>query len=95
VKARPPYLAPVPDGQRAAGAARASCNAAAGLVADGLTAGRKVRVTGWQRMEIEQARQLLMGAGDLFASKPDAYVAGLIEGAASNLLDIIDAITEV
>jgi len=46
-------------------------------------------------MEVEQARKLLMDAPDLFGTKPDAYIAGLIEGAASNLLDIIDALTEV
>jgi hypothetical protein len=54
----------------------------------------RFRLTAWQRMEVEGARKLLMDAPGLFATRPDAYVAGLIEGAASCLLDIIDAITE-
>jgi hypothetical protein len=67
----------------------------AGEVTRAPRAGGRVRVTDWQRMEIEQARKLLMDAPELFATKPDAYVAGLIEGAASALLDVVDAITEV
>jgi hypothetical protein len=55
----------------------------------------RIRLTDWQRMEVEQARELLMDAPALFDTRPAAYVAGLIEGAASNLLDIIDAVTEV
>jgi hypothetical protein len=31
----------------------------------------------------------------LAAGKPPAYVAGLLEGAAANLLDILDAVCEV
>jgi hypothetical protein len=47
-------------------------------------------------MEVEGARALVMSAGELLASgRPDAYVVGLLEGAAANLLDILDAVCEV
>ncbi len=56
----------------------------------------RVQVTLWQRQEIEGARALVMATPELLSTgKPSAYVAGLLEGAAANLLDILDAITEV
>lgn len=48
----------------------------------------------WQRMQVEQARKLLMDAPDLFATRPDGYVAGLIQGAAQTLLDVLDAVAQ-
>lgn len=54
----------------------------------------RVRLGAWHRMEVEGARHLVMEAPDLLATRPHAYVAGLLEGAAANLLDILDAITE-
>jgi hypothetical protein len=55
----------------------------------------RVRLTPWQRMEVEAARQLVAEIAGLLDSRPHAYVAGRLEGAAANLLDILDAITEV
>jgi hypothetical protein len=56
----------------------------------------RVRLTAWQRQEIESARALVMSTGQMLAAgQPAAYVAGLIEGAANNLLDILDAVCEV
>lgn len=56
----------------------------------------RVRLTAWQRMEVESARKLLMDTPDLLATgKPPAYVAGLLEGAAANLLNILDTIASV
>jgi hypothetical protein len=56
----------------------------------------RVRITLWQRQEIEGARALVMSTGELLAAgQPAAYVAGLVEGAANNLLDILDAVCEV
>jgi hypothetical protein len=56
----------------------------------------RVQLTRWQRKEVEGARALVMSAGELLASgRPDAYVVGLLEGAAANLLDILDAVCEV
>ena len=56
----------------------------------------RVRITRWQRQEIEGARALVMSTGELLAAgQPAAYVAGLVEGAANNLLDILDTVCEV
>ena len=56
----------------------------------------RVQVTPWQRQEIEGVRKLVMETPELLGSgKPAAYVAGLLEGAAANLLDILDAVCEV
>jgi hypothetical protein len=55
----------------------------------------RVQLTPWQRMEVEAARELVGRVGELLDAKPHAYVAGRLEGAAANLLDILDAITEV
>lgn len=56
----------------------------------------RVKVTLWQRQEIEGARALVMATPDLLATgKPPAYVAGLLEACAVNLLDILDAVCEV
>jgi hypothetical protein len=47
-------------------------------------------------MEIEGARKLVMDAPELLdAGKPAAYVAGLLEAVAANLLNILDAVCEV
>jgi hypothetical protein len=46
-------------------------------------------------MEVEAARALVMGTPELLDATPAAYVAGRLEGAAANLLDILDAICEV
>ena len=55
-----------------------------------------VVLSGWQRMEVETARMLLMElprpAAELGPPRM-AYLAGRLEGVAANLLDIIDAIT--
>lgn len=60
--------------------------------------GGRVRLTGWQRQEAEDARQLLWqlaeaGTPELAANRL-AFNLGRLHGAALNLLDIIDAITE-
>jgi hypothetical protein len=56
----------------------------------------RVQLTRWQRQEVEGARELVMNAGELLtAGRPGAYVAGLLEGACENLLDILDAVCEV
>ena len=56
----------------------------------------RVRITLWQRQEVEGARALVMATPELLAAgKPAAYVAGLLEGAAANLIDILDAVCEV
>jgi hypothetical protein len=81
---RRPHLAVVPDNAHEAAASPSTVARRAGAP-----------VTDWQRMQIEGARKVLMDAPGLFATRPDAYVAGLIEGAASVLLDVLDSITEV
>lgn len=53
----------------------------------------RISVTAWQRAEIEGARRLVMETPGLLDARPHAYVAGLLEGACSNLLDILDTIT--
>jgi hypothetical protein len=84
VSARPPYLVPVPaDG---AVPQYPPAPPAAGRPA-------RVQVSAWQRAEIEDARRLVMETGELLGARPHAYVAGLLEGACSNLLDILDTIT--
>lgn len=56
----------------------------------------RARLTAWQRKEVEGVRQLVMETGDMLTDgRPAAYVAGLLEGAAANLLDILDAVCEV
>jgi hypothetical protein len=56
----------------------------------------RAQITLWQRQEIEGARALVMSTPELLGSgKPPAYVAGLLEGAAANLIDILDAVCEV
>ena len=59
----------------------------------------RVRLSLWQRMEVEEARKLVMEAPDvapeLLGSPRMAYLAGRLEGAAANLLDILDVITEL
>jgi hypothetical protein len=56
----------------------------------------RVQITLWQRQEIEGARALVISTPELLAAgKPPAYVAGLLEGAAANLIDILDAVCEV
>lgn len=56
----------------------------------------RVRITLWQRQEVEGARALVMATPELLAGgKPPAYIAGLLEGAAANLIDILDAVCEV
>jgi hypothetical protein len=77
--ARPPYLVPVTDGAQLPAPPRPA----------------RMRVTAWQRAEIEDARHLVMQTPELLDAKPHAYVAGRLEGAAANLLDILDAITEI
>ena len=58
----------------------------------------RARLTPWQRMEVEHARQVVGEAGSASAAELGsprlAYVAGRLEGVAANLLDILDAITE-
>ena len=56
---------------------------------------RVAALTGWQRMEVEAARKLVtdleaVDAAQL-AGPLGAFGAGRLEGAARNLLDIIDA----
>ena len=56
---------------------------------------RVAALTSWQRMEVEAARKLVrdlevIDAAQL-AGPLGAYWAGRLEGAARNLLDIIDA----
>jgi hypothetical protein len=56
----------------------------------------RARLTAWQRMQVEEARCLVMDAPNV---APDqlgpprmAYLAGRLEGAAANLLSVLDAI---
>jgi hypothetical protein len=55
----------------------------------------RAELTGWQRMEVEAARKLIADLeaidGGQLAGPLGAYWAGRLEGAARNLLDIIDA----
>lgn len=52
-----------------------------------------------RRLDVEQAREFLMGLDGRMAADPSparlAYLIGRLEGHASSLLDVIDAITEV
>lgn len=82
-RARVPYLVPV--------AADGSLPAAPAPVFASL-AGR-AQLTPTQRHDVEAARLLVMQTGELLDHHPHAYVAGLLEGAASNLLDLLDTIT--
>jgi hypothetical protein len=57
---------------------------------------RVAALTAWQRMEIEAARKLVTDLEGIDAAQLagplGAYWAGRLEGAARNLLDIIDAV---
>lgn len=59
----------------------------------------RARLSAWQRMEVEGVRELLrtrlpaLSDGDLTGPRA-AYLAGLLEGAAASLLEVIDALTE-
>lgn len=77
------------------GAARLQRLVAAALVTSPRPSAPLVRLSAWQRLQVEQTRKLLLDAPELFGTKPAEYVAGLIEGAALNLLDVIDAITDL
>lgn len=59
----------------------------------------RVRLSRWQRMEVEDARCLLMDTESADAAELGppraAYLAGRLGGVVANLLDVIDAITEV
>lgn len=58
----------------------------------------RVMLTLWQRMEAEDARQLVYQLAEASAADLTpallAFILGRLHGAAMNLLDIIDAITE-
>jgi hypothetical protein len=63
------------------------------------TSAHRVRLSPWQRMEAEQTRKLVdslaeLDAADLTPVKL-AFVLGRLHGSAANLLDILDAITEL
>jgi hypothetical protein len=63
------------------------------------TLAHRVRLTPWQRMEAEQTRELVDSLAELDAAELTpvklAFVLGRLHGSAANLLDIIDAITEL
>ncbi len=66
------------------------------LAAEGETPTTRIAVlTPWQRMEVEAARKLVTDLEAIDAAQLagplGAYWAGRLEGAARNLLDIIDA----
>jgi hypothetical protein len=92
------HLAAVQDAQDASRAVQISAARLQGMVLGAaLSTPRpapRIRLTDWQRLEVEQTRKLLIDAPDLFGTRPAEYVAGLIEGAASNLLDILDSVCE-
>ena len=58
----------------------------------------RVMLTLWQRMEAEDARQLVYQLAEASAADLNppllGFILGRLHGAALNLLDIIDAITE-
>lgn len=59
----------------------------------------RIQLTAWQRMEVEAARQMvaetLAGPDPKLADLGAAFLAGVLAGKVANLLDILDAITEV
>jgi hypothetical protein len=57
----------------------------------------RVRLSAWQRMQVEDARRALDQApGDADLGTPRmAYLAGRLEGVAANLLAVIDAVTDI
>ncbi len=63
------------------------------------TVGQRIKLTAWQRMETEQARELVdtltePNAADLSLARL-AFAFGRLHGITSNLLDIIDVITDL
>lgn len=63
------------------------------------TSGQRARLTPWQRMETEQARELVDALGQLDAADITparlAFVLGRLHGHAASLLDVLDAITDL
>lgn len=63
------------------------------------TTERPVKLTATQRYEVEEAREYIDGLGDVDAAELTpaqfGYVIGRTHGYANNLLNIIDAITDL
>ena len=91
---KPRHLAPVPNGTQTISRPRSPAPVAPGP----LGPSGRVRLGLWHRKEAEDARQLLyqlaeIDAADLAPARL-GFTLGRLHGAALNLLDIIDAITE-
>jgi hypothetical protein len=57
----------------------------------------RVRLSAWQRMQVEEARAFIDQAfDDVDLTGPRAaYLAGRLEGVAANLLAVLDAVTDI
>jgi hypothetical protein len=90
-QSRPRHLHAVPDN------APAALPVPAPPVGSAAASARRVTLTPWQRMEVEQAREMVCmfeasGTADLTAPRL-AFQFGRLHGMAANLLDVLDAIT--
>lgn len=93
-ESRPRHLAPVPNGTQTIPRPRQP----APEDPRPLGPSGRVRISLWHRKETEDARQLLYQLAEADAADLDparlGFTLGRLHGAALNLLDIIDAITE-
>jgi hypothetical protein len=98
--ARPRHLAPVPNGPATSAPAGTipRPRAEAPAAPSPLGPSGRVRIGLWHRHEIEQARELMYQLAQADTADLDTarlgFTLGRIHGAALNLLDILDAITE-